>query len=280
VAYGGADDLARCLGALGGEFPVTVVDNSSSPDCRRAAAAAGGGTAAYVDPGENRGFAAGVNRGLAEIGEPWPDVLVLNPDALIEPGAVRALQDHLRSAPRRAAVSPALSGLNGKRQRVCWPFPSPARMWMEAFGLARIGRQDGFLVGAVLMLRAEALADVGPFDERFFLYAEETDWQRRATEAGWEVTCCPDVTATHRGAGTSDDPALREARFHCGAETYVRKWHGTVGWQSYRAAAVVAALLRTARPAPDKRRQARTRAVVYVRGPCRHLRTVLAARPR
>ncbi len=276
VAYGGAGDLADCLAGLDGRWPVTVVDNSSSADCRSVARRAG---ATYVDPGENRGFAAGVNRGLEAIGRPWPDVLLLNPDAVVNGADVGALRDALRSQPRAAAASPALAGPDGTPQRVCWPFPSPAGMWAEAVGLSRLRASTGFLVGAVLLLRAEALAEIGPFDERFFLYAEETDWQRRAVEAGWVVTYCRDLVATHRGAGTSADPRLREARFHCGTETYIRKWYGELGWQSYRAAALLSALLRSARPAAASRGQARARAAIYARGPCRHAATLPAADP-
>lgn len=283
VAYGGAGDLVRCLDALAGAFDVTVVDNAASQDCRAAVAGAGG---AYVDSGGNLGFAAGVNRGLAAIGMPSPDVLLLNPDAVIEAEAVRALHERLRAIPRAAAASPALVGLDGVAQRVCWPFPSPTGMWAEAVGLSRLGwggrtgAAAGFLAGAVLLLRAEALAEIGPFDERFFLYAEETDWQRRAAEVGWQVAYCPEVVATHRGAGSSADPFLREVRFHCGTETYIRKWYGSSGWHSYRAAALLAAALRSARPAAADRAQARGRALLYARGPCRQLATLSAAEPR
>jgi GT2 family glycosyltransferase len=282
VAYGAPDDLAVSLTTLGGLFAVTVVDNSSSPACQAVVERAG---ADYVDAGANRGFAAGVNRGLEQIGRPGPDVLLLNPDAAIDAAGVTALHARLRSLPRAAAAAPALIGPDGTAQRVRWPFPSPARMWAEAVGLSRLSRLgdhpgQGFLVGAVLLLRAEALEEIGPFDERFFLYAEETDWQRRAAAAGWEVAFCPEIVARHRGAGTSADPALREARFHCGTETYVRKWHGAAGWQSYRAAALAAALLRTLRPAPEARRLARRRAVLYARGPCRGLMAPSTVDPR
>lgn len=276
VAYGATEDLARCVSTLGGVFDVTVVDNAGSAACRAVVAEAG---AAYVDPGANLGFAAGVNRGLAAIGQPWPDVLLLNPDAMIEATAVGALHARLRSTPRAGVASPALTGPDGVDQRVGWPFPSPLRMWREAVGLGRLSAPVGFLVGAVLLLRAEALAEVGLFDERFFLYAEETDWQRRANDAGWTMLSCPEVVACHRGAGTSTDPILREARFHCGTETYIRKWHGAIGWQSYRVAALLGAVLRSARPAPAARSDARDRIVLYARGPCRHLGRLPAAKP-
>ena len=79
---------------------------------------------------------------------------------------------------------------------------------MEAAGLGRLRHRVDFLIGSVLLLGDRALTDVGGFDEQFFLYAEESDWQRRATDHGWRVALCADVTATHVGAGTSGDPRV------------------------------------------------------------------------
>jgi GT2 family glycosyltransferase len=268
VAYGGAEDLRMSLGALKGCAPVTVVDNSSSAACRAAVVASG---ASYIDPGRNLGFAGGVNKGLESIARPWPNVLLLNPDAVIDPDSLRALSDRLRAAPRTAAVAPSLVGLDGRPQRVSWPFPSPSRMWLEAIGLSCLVPSTGFLVGAILLLHGDALREVGPFDDRFFLYAEETDWQRRATSAGWNVVYCPEVQGRHRGAGTSTNPTLREARFHAGAEIYIRKWHGAAGWQLYRAAAIAGAVVRSATSNPSRRRAASARALLYLRGPRRAL---------
>ena len=80
-----------------------------------------------------------------------------------------------------------------------------------------------------MLLRWEALQQVGELDERFFLYGEETDWQRRAAQLGWTAALCPDVVAVHDGAGSSDDPSRREVLFHAAQETYIRKWYGRRG---------------------------------------------------
>ena len=68
-------------------------------------------------------------------------------------------------------------------------------------------------------------------DERFFLYAEETDWAYRAHRLGWRHAAVPDVRAVHVGAGTSGDAARREAHFHASQERYLRKHYGALGWQ-------------------------------------------------
>jgi len=262
VAFGAPALLLESLQPLAG-LDVVVVDNSSREDVRRVCTATG---AQYLDPGRNLGFAAGVNLGVKALGDDR-DVLVLNPDAVLDLEGIDRLLAVMQSGPRTAAVAPRLAGPDGE-QRPGWPWPSPGRMWHEAIGLARDADRHDFLVGAALLLHGDALREVGPFDERYFLYAEETDWQRRAVDLGWQIRLVPDVVAQHLGAGTSVDPARREALFHAGTETYVRKWFGRRGWASYRAASLVGATARSLLPGP-RGSAARRRAVIYARGPRR-----------
>ena len=271
VAYGDPDTLGACLEVLGGAYPVTVVDNSSSAATREVVARAG---ASYVDPGENLGFAAAVNVGLESMALRGIDVLLLNPDAVIRPDAIERLQRELHAGPAVACVAPAQHrpGSDKPSSPVCWPFPTPARAWAEAIGLGRFGRGWGYVIASVLLVRGEALVDVGGFDEGFFLYAEEADWERRATRRGWTVAYCPDASATHQGAATDHDPKRREVRFHAGVETYVRKWHGSTGWHSYQAATVVTALRRAAVSKGARRGASLDLARLYRSGPARQAR--------
>jgi GT2 family glycosyltransferase len=121
----------------------------------------------------------------------------------------------------------------------------------------------------VLLLRREAIEDVGTFDERFFLYAEETDWQRRARDRGWTSAVCESAVAEHAGAGTSTDRVRREKLFHAAQETYIRKWHGGGGWLLYRVAACLGGGIRTLALTRARRRQAALRTILYLRGPRR-----------
>ena len=266
VAFGAVDLLEQALRPVT-ELPIVVVDNSSLAVIRELCGRHG---VPYVDPGRNLGFAAGVNLGFSELRRQHGplDVLVLNPDAVVSTGQIERLHQALRAVPRRAAVAPALAGPEGP-QRVAWPFPAPARMWRESLGLLGTSRHDAdWLVGAALLISAEAYQEIGPFDERFFLYCEETDWQRRAVMQGWSVELVQDVVVEHVGAGTSSDPAWREALFHAGNETYIRKWFGDRGWASYRLAALAGAAGRSLLPGA-RGAAAKMRVRLYLRGPRR-----------
>ena len=241
VAYGPPDLLDRALRPLEQRYRVTVVDNSSSPETRAVVERHG---ARYVDPGENLGFARAVNLALCSRSA-GADVLLLNPDASIAPAGIEQLRSVLRGDTSAACVAPSQHAPgSSKADQVCWPFPSPARAWIEAVGCARFASSWDFVIGSVLLLRSEAIDDVGGLDEGYFLYAEETDWQLRATRRGWTILFAGDVGAEHVGAGTGGDPTAREMRFHASHERFVRKWYGSGGWQLYRAAQVLGAGLR------------------------------------
>ncbi|MEO7447830.1 MAG: glycosyltransferase, partial [Humibacillus sp.] len=224
VAYGQPALLERALAPLEG-LPVTVVDNSSSAEVRAVVARS---SARYVDPGRNGGFAAGVNEGLRRT-DPNADVLLVNPDAVIDRSSIDHLRAALAADGRRASVGPAQFDSAGRSSRVTWPFPSPLGSWVDAVGLARL-RRNRYVIGSVLLLRRSALDHVGPFDDqRFFLYAEETDWAFRASRLGWSHALVDTVRVEHEGAATSTDDARRESHFLAAHEIYLRKHHGAFG---------------------------------------------------
>ncbi|MFD6094197.1 glycosyltransferase [Oerskovia sp. NPDC060338] len=269
VAYGSPELLADALAPLAGKFELTVVDNSSMPEIREVAALAG---AIYLDPGRNGGFAAGVNHALAHRRTPGSDVLLLNPDAVVTPEDVVALQLGLHADPRAASAGPRQVDGEGTAARVTWPYPSPLATWVEAAGLGRLRSTPpdrSFVIGSVLLLRAQALAEVGGFDERFFLYAEETDWAYRATLAGWRHVLVPEARALHLGGATSSDPARRETHFHASQERYLRKHFGVLGWQTARVAALLGSAARAVALRGPAQHAARRRVGLYARGPVR-----------
>ena len=203
VAYGPPDALARALGRVCGDaYPAVVVDNSSSPATAAVAADAG---ARYVDPGAEPRVRGRREPGARQhLADPARDVLLLNPDARIDAGRAGAPARELLDHPGVACVAPAqhVPGSTDPRAgRVGHGTPRRER-GPRPSGLAgrRLRSSRYFLGGAVLLVRKAALADVGGFDERFFLYSEDEDWQRRAVPRGWRVRFCPEVgPSTARG---------------------------------------------------------------------------------
>jgi len=266
VAYGHPELLHAALEPLAGSFPLTVVDNSSDPRHRALTQVFGG---VYHDPGRNLGFAAAVNLALAHRQDPGADVFLLNPDAVVDPDTIVALHDALHADPGLASVGPAQVDTAGRPGRVVWPFPSPARAWLEAAGLGRVRlpRERTFVIGSALLIRASALQSVGALDERFFLYAEETDWAYRADRKGWRHAAVPTAQVVHEGAGTGGDDRVRELHFHASQERYLRKHYGTAGWAASRAGLVAGAVVRSAALRGPRQDAARRRLRTYLAGP-------------
>ena len=130
------------------------------------------------------------------------------------------IRDELHRSSDLAAVGPRLVDPGGEAQKELWPVPSPWSTLSGVIGAAdRLSRRR-FVSGAVLLLRGAAIDSIGIFDERYFLYAEETDWQLRALKAGWRVGLAPDATAVHLSGGTSIDPVRRELLFDASAERF------------------------------------------------------------
>lgn len=265
VAYGSPELVRRALEPVA-SLPVTVVDNSSMPEIGRICAELG---VTYIDSGRNGGFAYGVNTALRHRQRPAWDVLLLNPDAVVSVDDVAALHAALLADPQLASVGPSQVDGHGEPSRVHWPFPSPRASWLEAVGLGRWVGPDRYVIGSVLMLRAEALAQVGGFDERFFLYAEETDWSYRASLLGWRHAEVPAVSAVHLGAATSPDSSRRDAHFHASQERYMRKHFGAAGWQLARLAQLLGAAARSVVLPGERGRAAAARARTFARGPVR-----------
>ena len=209
-----------------------------------------------------------MNLALSSLTGPPGDVLLVNPDAEVGPAAIAALQDALRKDPALACVAPTLLDASGEHTvRSSWPFPAPGRAWLDALGFGRLVPQSELVIGAVLMLAGAALLEVGEFDERFFLYAEETDWQRRAIQLGWQIGLVEEASARHVGGGTGGDRLWREAAFLASVERYIRKWYGWWGWASFRTAASLAAARRTAELDPHMRAAAGRRLGSFLRRP-------------
>jgi N-acetylglucosaminyl-diphospho-decaprenol L-rhamnosyltransferase len=214
--------LAREFG--GGATRVIMVDNSPG-DGAADVARATERNATIITNATNRGYAAAVNQGLA-IGSA-DTVLLLNPDVLRISGRSADVLEAFRE-PDVAAVVPRLRDTSGAISPSC--FQTPRLMDFVAQDLALAARFPGWkwprryrmtdwdyasprrvdaATGACLFLRRAALRDVGPFDERFFVYYEETDWLIRATQRGWRTMFLPTVEAVHASGASSPGVAAQ-----------------------------------------------------------------------
>lgn len=179
----------------------------------------------HVMPVENRGFSAGNNRGLEATTAPF--VLLLNPDAVLAPGALATVLSAMEAEPRAAIVAPVVTDPDGGIQAGSWGrFPSLAvRAGLAARRLARriAGRRDApplpaqrrevdWVTGAAMLVRREAIADAGPMDEAFFLYYEDIEWCHRMRDHGWRVLLEPAATVTHHlGSSAAQGPVTAAA---------------------------------------------------------------------
>jgi GT2 family glycosyltransferase len=176
---------------------------------------------------ENRGLAAGWNRGIEETSGTY--VLILNADAWPLGDAVERLAAFADTHPRAAVVGPRLRHPDGRLQPSVRGFPSPWRLATEYLFLRKLAphsralnafyaadfdhesvRDAEFVMGAVMLARRDAIDEVGLLDEDFFLFSEETDWCYRFRQAGWKVLFYPGAEAVHVGGASHGGRMFRE----------------------------------------------------------------------
>jgi GT2 family glycosyltransferase len=169
----------------------------------------------------NGGFAAGNNLAFAalpRLGFAADAVMLLNPDAMVRPGALAALAALLMARPEAGVAGAALENEDGTVRPAAFRFPSIMgefaresaigpiqRLWPTAVPLPASGAPLAvdWVTGAAMMIRRSMLDAIGPMDEGYFLYFEETDFMLRAHRAGWQVWHVPAARVFHRaGAST------------------------------------------------------------------------------
>jgi N-acetylglucosaminyl-diphospho-decaprenol L-rhamnosyltransferase len=216
--------IERCLESVRGE-EVVVVDNGSTD--RTVAVVREAMPEAVLVEQANLGLAAGWNRGLREAGGRY--VLILNSDAWLADGALERLVAFADSRPDAGIVGPLLLNLDGSLQRSVRGFPTLWRLATEYLFLRKLAprsrlfnafyaggfahdevREAEFVMGACMLVRREAIEDVGPLDEAFFLFSEEVDWAYRFRRAGWKVVFFPGAECVHVGGASHGGRMFRE----------------------------------------------------------------------
>ena len=181
-------------------FELIVIDNGAAPGLAV-------GPARLISPGRNLGFAEAVNVGLREARAPW--VLVLNPDARPQPGALEALAEGVRRHPQAAGLAPRLVGGDGASQHA-WqlrPLPRLDQLLRQAFFLPgpRGPRREpapstavGQPAAAALLLDRKRALEMGGFDQGFFpAWFEDVDFARRVSDSGGTLLYWPAAVFEH-----------------------------------------------------------------------------------
>lgn len=199
------ESARRAIAGLGVAAEIVVVDNDSPDGSADTVAATFPDIRLFRRP--NFGFAAGVNHGVAATAA--NAILLLNPDCFVDAAALRTCLATLDSDPSIAAVSCRMVDEHGGPMLSARPFPTLLTYFSERVSGAALyphvpsppeSVDVDSATGAFVLLTRRAWSDIGPFDEGFFLYFEETEWFWRAKRQGWRVVHEPRATVVHLGA--------------------------------------------------------------------------------
>ncbi|MCZ7525053.1 MAG: glycosyltransferase family 2 protein [Acidimicrobiia bacterium] len=267
VTYHSERFLPDCLGALPaalegvGSWRLVVADNDSRDGTVELARELAPG-ATVLPLGRNAGYATGINAVAAAV--PSDAVLVLNPDTRLAPGSVRRLLDAL-AEPGTGIAVPRLREGDGSVARSLRREPTVLRALGEAvLGGERAGRFPAlgevvthparyeapgladWAVGAVMLVSRRCLDAVGPWDESFFLYSEETDFCLRARAAGFRLRYVPSAEVVHLGGDSGVSPHLWTVLTTNRVRLFA-KHHGVARTRGFWAAVVLNEALRAGR---------------------------------
>ncbi len=218
----GGAALLRALASLerqdGVALSVVVVDNASAP-AERETIAREHPAARLIGFSRNLGFAGGANEGIARTRSAW--VLLLNNDAVLEPGYVARLAARLELDPRLAGAQGVVVGEDGRRVDSAgfeWNGRGEAVPVLHGADAGAVPREPFEVPGVsatAALYRREALESVAlgasVFDDAFFAYYEDVDLSLRLSRAGWRFVCDPSARARHEGSLTGRRTPFRRA---------------------------------------------------------------------
>ncbi len=257
VSFNTRDLLLQCLrsvfdsiasGPLSVE--VWVVDNASTDGSAQAVRDRYPG-ANLIANERNRGFAVACNQAIRLSEGRY--VLLLNPDTIVLDDALHHLVDFMDLQPRVGIAGGELLSPNGSCQHSAFRFPTLAMSFLDFFPInhrftdSRLnGRYpaDAYSqpfpidhpLGAALLVRREALDQVGLLDEDFFMYCEEIDFCARVKHQGWQICCVPSARIVHySGQSTKQFRAKMFEELYRSRYRLFRKHHGGAYLHAVRA---------------------------------------------
>ncbi len=277
VTYSPGPHLDRFLATLSHatERPVTVVmaDNGSTDGSPEQALERYPNSRLMRMDG-NIGYGSAMNRGAAVVAPDAEFLIVANPDVQWGPGSIDVLIGAAARWPNAGALGPLIRNPDGSVYPSARHLPSLVRGGMHAVvgpvwrnnPWTKAYRQEhqepserpvGWLSGSCLLMRRAAFAEIGGFDERYFMYMEDVDLGDRLGRAGWLNVYVPSAEIMHdKGHSTGRDPARNLARHHVSTYTYLADRYP--GWPNAPLRAIMkAALVARARMAVRKSRKQR-----------------------
>ncbi|MFB0507409.1 MAG: glycosyltransferase family 2 protein [Thermodesulfobacteriota bacterium] len=230
--------LYRAIGDFSME--VFVVDNGSSDGSVEAIRAAFP-RVILVENAKNIGFARANNEALRRARGKY--FLFLNTDVILQEYTVAALLEFMEKTPQAGIVGAQLLNTDGTKQNSFDNFPtllseglnkSLLRMFFpNRFPSKRLSLSSPIavesVIGACMMVRKDAVDEVGPMDEDYFLFMEETDWCYRMRERGWRVYLVPQAQAVHLQGGTADRVKVQaKLEYYRSRYSFFKKHRGTL----------------------------------------------------
>lgn len=232
VNWNGSHFLRRCVESIRQSPPtvsweIVVVDNASTDDSvnwlRALVANAGQDDlkVRLIENVENVGFSRANNQAIAYSEAPL--LLLLNNDTEVMPGTIDLLIATLKSDDRIGACGPRLINPDGSLQVSAWRNPpTPWEILVSGLRIYRLiprtirgelllgkhwdhlrRRRVGMLSAAAILIRAAVIDDVGGFDERFHMYAEDDEWCLRVVRAKWWLVFEPEAVVMHHGGAAA-----------------------------------------------------------------------------
>ena len=256
--------LDQCLRSIyetleGGEIGVFVVDNASSDGSPQMVEEKYPETR-LINNQENIGFARANNQAIGQAESRY--VLLLNPDTILQPGAIPRLLRFMDTHPDAGAAGPRLLNPDHTLQTSCYPIPTVGREFWRLFHLDRVHHYGTYdmagwgghavkevdvIQGACLILRKTALDQVGYLDEDYFIYTEEVDLCYRLRCAGWRLHWIPDAEVIHYGEQSTKQLAPEMfLHLYKSKITFFRKNYGYLSMGAYKLILTGAAIARLA----------------------------------
>lgn len=162
--------------------------------------------------------------------------MLLNEDAILDPGATRKLRDALEADPQAAAAGARLLRPDRVEQPSAWKFPGWGTVVAGAFFLHRRftvesggteTRRVDWAQSAAMLVRRDRVLEVGLLDPGYFVYSDETDLCRRLADRGWPTLHVPGAAAIHHeGLSTGPSARRRIVQFARGRDRYLRSHVG------------------------------------------------------